>query len=172
MFLGRLDWPPNRDGMCWFLERVWPKLHQNRPQLQLSIAGSGDGAWLENFADLPQIEILGRIEDPKELYSRSLLAIVPVFYGSGTRVKAIEASACSCGCISTAFGVEGLGLQAGKSYLRAETEQEWVQQLSSLSAENAAAVGAAAYQHLRESFEVGAAARKFQKLLEELRSVL
>ena len=42
LFLGKLDWPPNRDGLSWFLTKVWPKLQVEKPELKLLIAGSGN----------------------------------------------------------------------------------------------------------------------------------
>jgi glycosyltransferase involved in cell wall biosynthesis len=46
--------------------------------------------------------------------------VVPIFQGSGTRLKAIEAAALGRPVISTELGVEGLPLRAGEHYLAAE----------------------------------------------------
>ena len=41
LFVGRLDWLPNREGLAWFLEQVLPGVTARRKTL-LTIVGSGD----------------------------------------------------------------------------------------------------------------------------------
>jgi glycosyltransferase involved in cell wall biosynthesis len=45
---------------------------------------------------------------------------VPLTAGGGTRLKVLEAFAAGVPVVSTAKGVEGLGLDAGRHFLRAE----------------------------------------------------
>ena len=35
MFLGRLDWPPNKEGLKWLLEKVWPEVVQRRSEITI-----------------------------------------------------------------------------------------------------------------------------------------
>ena len=58
LFVGRLDWPPNRDGLVWFLKRVWPNV--TRPFV-LNIVGSGDGSWLTPYLDDSRIRFHGEL---------------------------------------------------------------------------------------------------------------
>jgi hypothetical protein len=164
LFLGRLDWPPNRDGLLWFLDQVWPEVHRRRPSLQLWIAGSGNAEWLKSRKDMPGVQFLGRVPSVDDIYRDSLLSIVPIFYGSGTRVKAIEASRYGRACLSTAIGIEGLGLEAGRSYLHAETANEWIELLGNLNPREAIEVGMRAHEALKRSFHLPVAAQRFLDL--------
>jgi glycosyltransferase involved in cell wall biosynthesis len=159
MFLGRMDWPPNREGLQWFLKEVWPAVTERRTDLTLAVAGSGDSAWLDEFRGLPRTKFLGRVASVEELYRESCLALVPVFYGSGTRVKAIEACRFGRPCLSTAVGVEGVGLDSTSSYFRGETAAEWISLLANLSTEKCEAFGRAAWASARAGFDVQSAAR-------------
>ena len=86
--IGRLDWLPNREGLQWFLEKVWPPLVQARPDIALTIAGkTGDGRWLEKFKTSLAFDVLGRWQNIAPLYESCALAIAPLFQGSGTRVS-------------------------------------------------------------------------------------
>lgn len=67
------------------------------------------------------------------LYRQAAVSIVPVFYGSGTRVKVIEASRFARPCFSTALGVEGVGLESGVSFFRGESESDWIDGLVRLT---------------------------------------
>jgi glycosyltransferase involved in cell wall biosynthesis len=134
LFIGRLDWPPNRDGLEWFLKRVWPKV--TRPFI-LSIVGSGDGSWLSPYLDDSRIRFLGEVESVDSHYQSAIVNLVPIFYGSGTRVKAIESSLFETACLGTERGVEGLRLDPQTDYFRAESELEWIDTLNALDPEAA-----------------------------------
>ncbi len=164
LFLGRLDWSPNRDGMIWFLENVWPEAAAKSPDLSLVIAGAGNGEWVKSYLSRPshpRIRFLGRVAELAPLYRETVASIVPIFLGSGTRVKAIEASSYSRPCISTAIGVEGIGLDPKKSYFRAENREEWLQTLEDLSLAEAKIRGEKAHQHIVENFDPARVAEKF-----------
>jgi glycosyltransferase involved in cell wall biosynthesis len=161
LFLAKLDWLPNRDGLIWFLDHVWKEAKKRRPDLELWIAGSGDSGWLAGRADSPGIRFFGRVEKVDELYRDCAVSIVPIFYGSGTRVKAIESSRYSRPCLSTEIGVEGLGLTAGSTYFKAETAEEWISALARLDRPEAQAVGARARDFLKNEFHLPVAAQKF-----------
>ncbi len=168
LFLARLDWPPNREGLIWFLDEVWPKVADSRPDMELVVAGSGDAApLLERLNKAPRCRFLGKVPEVAPLYRESHLSLVPIFYGSGTRVKAIEASRYGRPTLSTTIGVEGLGLQPGTSYLHGETAVEWIELLVSLSQEDIARIGRTAHDTLLESFDLDKTAVKFISLVEE-----
>ena len=79
--------------------------------------------------------------------------IVPIFYGSGTRVKAIEAARFGLATISTRLGVQGLDLQNQENVQLAETEAEWIQTLISFDSTRAKQLGANAFAALKNRFE-------------------
>jgi glycosyltransferase involved in cell wall biosynthesis len=162
LFVGKLDWPPNAEGLRWFLRNVWPEASAKRPELRLRIVGSGRQP---DLAPLEGVEFLGRVADLVPLYRQCDLAIVPVRYGSGTRVKAIEAARYGRALLSTELGVEGLALDDARHYLRAESSDEWIQVLTTVTRNECAELGARAFQHLREDFDERHCARRFENLL-------
>jgi glycosyltransferase involved in cell wall biosynthesis len=165
LFVGKLDWPPNAEGLRWFLRNVWPQASAKRPQLRLRIVGSGRNPDLE-LEPSGGVEFLGRVADLVPLYQQCDLAIVPVRYGSGTRVKAIEAARYGRALLSTELGVEGLGLDDAKHYLRAESADEWIQVLTTVTRPECAELGGRAFQHLREDFDERHCAKRFEALLQ------
>ena len=46
--IGAMDWNPNIEGACWFLEKVWPEIHRKFPTLNYYIAGRHMPEWLTN----------------------------------------------------------------------------------------------------------------------------
>jgi len=162
LFVGKLDWPPNAEGLLWFLRDVWPEAFARRAQLRLRIAGSGQPP---NLVLPDGVEFLGRVADLEPLYRQCDLAIVPIRYGSGTRVKAIEAARYGRALLSTELGVEGLGLDHAAHYLRAESADEWIHLLATVTRPECAKLGADVFQHLRIDFDERACARRFERLL-------
>jgi hypothetical protein len=57
---------------------------------------------------------------------------MPVRSGAGSRLKAIEAISAGVPIVSTAFGVEGLGLEPGRDYLAAEASDQMTRAIRSL----------------------------------------
>ena len=166
LFLGRLDWLPNRQGLEWLLNHVWPEVALRRPDIRLHIAGSGGSGWLLRFGNLPNLRIIGRVAEVEALYAQTAMAVAPIFYGSGTRVKAMEAAACGRACIGTTLGVAGLGLVHGESCLKADTKDEWVACLCRLDLERARGLGDAAFCALRERFDPASAGNQFRRLMD------
>lgn len=168
LFVGRLDWPPNRDGLRWLLENVWPKVKIKRPQAVLTIAGVGDSSWLKTLAQLPGVRFLGRVESVKAVYQRAAFAIAPLFYGSGTRIKIIEAFAMNRSLISTSMGVQGAEV-TDNMYYNAENVDQWVELMSTVSyGPESMALLASARRQMSEKFDeqqVGKAAYDWFKTL-------
>jgi hypothetical protein len=165
LFVGRLDWSPNRDGLNWFLKNVWSEVVSHRKNLFLTVVGSGESRWLRTYNHLPQVNLLGRVETVDHFYNDCTATIVPVFYGSGLRVKALESCKMGRVCISTSLGVEGLGLLPGKTYIHAETREEWIQALLSLNTEACVEYGRKAYSSVKDLFDASVVSQKFQSLL-------
>lgn len=152
LFLGRLDWAPNKEGLIWFLHHVWPEV-TSKAELSLTIAGSGNGSYLPPLiSNLKRVSFLKEVENVATLYSPGTVLITPVFFGSGTRTKIIEAANFVSPTLSTSLGVEGLPLEAGIEYFEANSAKEWVASLINLSLLQIIEVGERAFTKLKASF--------------------
>lgn len=107
--VGTLSWEPNRDGLKWFIAEVWPKLKTMHPDLELWIAGKGADAALIEAAQVDgQIKLLGFIEDLEKLHLQTRVFIAPLRFGSGIKVKVINALYRGLPVVTTSIGVEGM----------------------------------------------------------------
>ena len=129
IFVGRLDWPPNKDGLKWLLDEVWPEVIKQRNDVRLTIYGSGDRQWLVPYKNLPQVEIKGFVPSIADAYKDAHFTLVPVFYGSGTRIKVVESFSLGRRLISTEMGVQGANLTT-LDYIKAESREDWIKTLS------------------------------------------
>ncbi|MCH8904898.1 MAG: glycosyltransferase [Bacteroidetes bacterium] len=154
-FIGALDWLPNIEGILWFLKNVWKKILPTNPELQCNIAGRNPGKEMQNL-DFPNVNMLGEIEDAYEFMQSNMIMVVPLFAGSGMRVKIIEAMALEKTIISTTIGAEGIDYTNGENILIADTVEEFRNQLlKCLSDENLCKrIGSAARQLIIEKYEI------------------
>jgi glycosyltransferase involved in cell wall biosynthesis len=127
-YIGSLDWLPNREGIEWFLDKVWPKVQSQFPEIKLFLAGRN---FPEDFASkiYPNVEMVGEVENARAFIKSKSIMIVPLFSGSGIRVKILEAMAEGRVVISTTIGAEGLGANNEEDILIADDADAFARQI-------------------------------------------
>lgn len=127
-YIGSMDWLPNREGIDWFLEKVWPKVQSQFPELKFFIAGRN---FPDDFPDkpYPNIEVVGEVENSRGFVKSKSMLVVPLFSGSGIRVKILEAMAEGTTVISTTIGSEGIGATNGENILIADDADAFARQI-------------------------------------------
>lgn len=98
---------PNADGLRWFCDEVAPHVRAAVPTFRLHITGQDPPANVRGLADDATV-FTGHVRDLDELYGRARVAIVPERYGSGVKIKALEALQFGVPVVSTSVGAEGL----------------------------------------------------------------
>jgi polysaccharide biosynthesis protein PslH len=131
-FIGTLDWFPNQEGILWFLEKVWTKVLQANPDLQLYIAGRNAPDWIRKIFSKPNVKYLGEIDDAYQFMNRYAIMIVPLFSGSGMRVKIIEGMAMGKTIITTSLGAEGIDVTPGVNILIEDDSEGFVNRINHL----------------------------------------
>jgi len=118
--IGSMNWMPTNEGIQWFIDNAWPGIHSKFPDLKLYLAGREMPEWLTNL-NTKNIEILGEVPDAKEFIQSKAVMIVPLFSGSGIRIKIIEGMALGKTIISTEIGAEGINYTNDENILIANT---------------------------------------------------
>lgn len=124
-FIGALDWRPNSEGLMWFLDNVWGDY---QGESKLHIAGRNTPESLKNM-NRKQVVVHGEVPDAVEFISQFPLMIVPLFSGSGTRVKILEGMALGKVVITTTQGLEGIDAKHNEHVLIADTKEEFLKQI-------------------------------------------
>jgi glycosyltransferase involved in cell wall biosynthesis len=127
--IGAMNWIPNEEGIRWFLETVWPDVTKQFPFLKYFIAGREMPAWL-NDSHHPNVEIAGEVDDALKFINEHSVMIVPLFSGSGIRIKIIEGMACGKTIISTTVGAEGIHYTNLEDILIADEPDAFIQMIS------------------------------------------
>lgn len=127
--IGSMNWMPNEEGVKWFLENVWPGIREQYPSLTYYLAGRSMPDWMRQLK-MPGVEVLGEVEDAHEFIRDHSVMIVPLFSGSGIRIKIIEGMALGKTIISTSLGAEGISYINGENILIANTPCEFFDMIS------------------------------------------
>ena len=106
---------PNVQALSWLLERVWPAVRRVRPSARLRIAGLIGRALPESMLGVAGVEVLGFQPSLSGEVERCGVFVAPYLYGSGLKIKVVEAACQGKAIVTTRAGVHGSGLTSGRS---------------------------------------------------------
>ncbi|MFW5699994.1 MAG: glycosyltransferase family 4 protein, partial [Bacteroidota bacterium] len=131
--LGGLDWPPNQQGILWFIKNIWPALIQKNPSLIFYVGGrNAPGRLVRQLNSTPNLSYVGEVADAKTFMQDHGIMIVPLLSGSGMRIKILEGLALGKTIISTPIGAEGIEVVDGIHIIIAENESEFIEKTTDI----------------------------------------
>lgn len=122
--LGAMDWRPNKEGLEWFLDEIWPDIEKLSGELRFYIAGKNMQQQFFDY-DSDNLIVEGEVFDAVEFMNSKAIMIVPLLSGSGMRVKIIEGMAMQKCIIATSMAAEGINCKNGRDILIADTPDEF-----------------------------------------------
>lgn len=133
-FTGSMNWRANIDGIEWFMDEVWPRITDRRADARFRIIGRDPPDALVSAAKKRGLawEFTGFVDDIREHMTDAMAYVIPLRVGGGTRIKAYEAMAMGPPVVSTGIGIEGLPVEPGTHYLRADGAQDFADAVISL----------------------------------------
>ena len=126
LWVGGFDHFPNKQGIYWFLDSVFPLIKRGLPEIELQLIGGGVPDKLKRLASADfSIKLLGYVDDPIPYIQRATVFIVPILSGSGTRLKLLEAMAVGKAIVTTNIGCEGIEGADDKHFLITDTPEQF-----------------------------------------------
>jgi len=121
IFTGSMDWKANIDGLSWFMDSVWPKIIERKPDATFLVIGKNPPAPMIARAEKKGLNwrFTGFVDDIRD-HAIGAAFIMPLRIGGGTRIKAFEAMAMGLPVVSTLIGVEGLPVRPDEHFLQAD----------------------------------------------------
>ncbi|MCK5729849.1 MAG: glycosyltransferase family 4 protein [Draconibacterium sp.] len=130
--IGSLEWTPNQEGLVWFLDNCWDEIHEKYPDLKFFVAGRNAPLWLQKKLEVSNVIFEGEVEDAYEFMNSKSIMVVPLYSGSGMRIKVIEGMALGKPIVSTKVGTEGISTTSGKNIIVAESAEVFVNSIYEL----------------------------------------
>ncbi len=98
---------PNTDGLAWFLKHVWPSIKRQRPNAVLDVVGSVCRSLPETGGN-SDIIASGVVRDLRRHYTEAGVVISPLQFGSGLKIKLVEALAYGKATVVTPITLQGV----------------------------------------------------------------
>ncbi len=154
-FVASFTYEPNRNGLRFLLDEVFPRVWERLPDARLALVGGG----LERLpATDPRVEHLGFVSELADAYRQASCAVVPLLEGGGTPLKLIEALAYGLPVIATPRAVAGLELRTGEDCLVAETAADFADALVAVLRDGAPELARRGRQVVVERYSIEALA--------------
>ncbi|MBU3741808.1 MAG: glycosyltransferase [Candidatus Kapabacteria bacterium] len=125
--LGSLEWAPNVQGALWFLDNVMPRILREIPDAVVHVGGRGRDASVEARHNGASIIVHGEVDDALAFRADAAVSIVPLFSGSGIRIKIQEAMSLARPVVSTTLGADGIPAIDGEHFLLADDADAFAQ---------------------------------------------
>ena len=128
LFVGNIDFFPNKNGILHFVESVFPIIKKRIPTVEINIVGLiKDQKVRSRLCSVEGVNVLGFVDYLQEEYQNCRAVIVPLYHGAGTSIKFIEGIMMNRPIVSTQAGARGFDsvLQANQHYLLANSDQEF-----------------------------------------------
>lgn len=135
--MGSLDYEPNRDGLTYFLETIWPKVRQHLPDLELIVVGGGHIP--ESFKKISRVSFLGFVPVVFDVIQHCKALIAPIRFAGGTPSKIVEVMGYGMAVITTPDGMAGIaGAVTGKNVVTVSENdiQGWVAMIERVITDN------------------------------------
>lgn len=122
----------NVQSLNWFFDNVW-KPFKELENVEFILAGSI--ADKIPSSDLPNnVRLLGRVEKLSDFYDHVDVVINPVQFGTGLKIKTVEAIAHSKPLLTTSHGLSGIqATESNFPCVCGDTAEEWMESMQKLA---------------------------------------
>jgi glycosyltransferase involved in cell wall biosynthesis len=131
LMAGHLAYRPNVLAAEFAARAILPRLRKHLPGARLVLAGRAPHRRVRALAS-DAVDVIADPPDMTPMLRDADMSVMPLTEGGGTRVKMAEAMAWGLPVVATAMAAEGLGLQDGRHYRRAESAAQFATAIAEL----------------------------------------
>ncbi len=124
--VGTMYWPPNIDGILWFIREVYPLIRAQRPQAHFDVIGARPPEEIRALGgDGSGVHVTGYVENLTPYLQKAGVMVVPLRAGGGMRVKILNSMAQAMPIVSTTIGCEGIAVEDNRHLMVADTPADF-----------------------------------------------
>lgn len=127
LFIGDLEWLPNRNGVEWFIENVFPKLKDAK----LNLVGRVDEKFKKENTK-KNIRFLGYQKEIKPFFENNSVFIAPLLIGEGVRLKILDAFSRKIPVVSTKQAIKGISVKNKQELYVAINKQQFANHIENV----------------------------------------
>jgi sugar transferase (PEP-CTERM/EpsH1 system associated) len=132
VFVGRMDYYPNIDAVCFFAESIFPRIRPKVPNVEFRIIGSDPSRQVRELAKIPGITVTGHVSDVRTHLKDALLSVAPLRIARGTQNKILESMAIGLPVVATPQAAKGIQAVPGRDFLVAGKPDLFAQEVVNL----------------------------------------
>jgi len=126
LHIGTMFWPPNIDGVLWFIRDVYPHVRAKRAAAIFDVVGARPPQEIANLSGNGSgVNVTGYVDDPRPYLQNTGVMVVPLRSGGGMRVKILNALAQALPIVTTTIGCEGIAVEHGRHLLVADSPEDF-----------------------------------------------
>ena len=168
-FVGAMDYPPNVDAVCWFVQSIWPSIVSRVPDVVFQIVGRRPTRAVRRLARTRGVRVVGEVENVPEFVQRFQVSVAPIRIARGLQNKVLEAMAAAKPVVLTTPAATGIHAQNGIHCIVADDPTRFADQVVTLlaDAEQCKRIGQAARRYVVEHYSWDREMAKLESLLAE-----
>jgi glycosyltransferase involved in cell wall biosynthesis len=116
LFVGTMHYEPNVDAVQRFCRQMLPVIAAARPDARFRIVGKEPVPAVWDLQEEGRCLVHPDVPDLTPYFDRAAVVVAPIYLGSGTRLKVLEALARGKAVVATSTAVEGLELEPGRDF--------------------------------------------------------
>jgi glycosyltransferase involved in cell wall biosynthesis len=131
IFIGGYKHEPNVDAVKWFIKDIMPLVWESSGGIPVYLLGSYPSAEVSALAS-EKVFVPGFLEEVDEYFLNAKVFVAPLRYGAGMKGKIGQSLEFGLPIISTAIGVEGMGLIHEETALIADEATDFANKIIQL----------------------------------------
>jgi glycosyltransferase involved in cell wall biosynthesis len=170
VFVGGLSAPFNVDAVAFFVQEIWPAVHNRMPNAKFAVVGADPPPRIRELSSVAGVRVEGYVADIDELLGQAAVAVSPCRIGTGIKVKVAQAMAAGLPVVGTSVGLSGYS--GADCLIRADRPDEFAHRVIELlrDAARRKRLARECLDYYREKLWIRAAAPKVIALYERMAS--
>lgn len=132
VFLGRMDYFPNVDGITYLCREVLPLIRREIPEVKLAIVGSNPTRRIRRLSAIPGVTVTGGVPDVRPYLQPAAVSVVPLRIAVGIQNKVLESMAMRVPVVASSQAFDGVDAVEGEHLLVDDTAQGFATKVLSL----------------------------------------
>ena len=129
-FTGAMDYLPNVDAAYWCAREIFPLLRAAVPNLEFHIIGGNPARKIRKLHDRNNgVQVTGYLPDLRPRLKGASVFVAPMRIARGMQTKILEAMACGVPVVTSSAAARGIGAEAEKEVLLADTVNDFARQV-------------------------------------------
>lgn len=117
VFVGRMDYFPNVDAVCYFAREILPIVRKTIPNVEFRIVGSNPVRRVRKLAQTAGIIVTAQVPDVRTYIRDAAVTVAPLRIARGTQNKILESMAMGIPVVATPEAAKGIQAIPGKHLL-------------------------------------------------------